>query len=292
MSNKAAPTQIGPYQLVALIHSSPVGQLWQAYHPGQQRSCALKTLLDHFHKDKEKVGYLKWEYEVGAKLEHPRVIRTYEFSNDRGIPYLTTEWFQAPNLKQRIQQGTENLAPIASKIILQSTEALAYFNGLGWVHRDIKPENFLVANDGEVKLIDFALAQRRKTGIARLFATRSKVQGTRSYISPEQIRGSAFDERSDLYSLACTFFELLAGRPPLVGTSTNDLLSKHLKATPPRLESLNKNVTPEFAELIRRALAKEPAERPSMQDFLRQVQYIRIFRRIPPTPAPVPPAAK
>ncbi len=101
-------------------------------------------------------------------------------------------------------------------------------------------------------------------------------------MSPEQIRGEALDGRADLYSFACTIHELLSGKPPFTGTSANELLTKHLKSSPPSLEALNPNVTPEFAQLIRRSLAKNPDARPkSVDDFLREFRMIRVFKMTP-----------
>ena len=85
------------------------------------------------------------------------------------------------------------------------------------MHRDIKPDNFLVTEDGDVKLIDFALAQRIRTGLSRLFAGRTKVQGTRSYMAPEQIRGKPLDGRTDVYSFGCMLYELLSGKAAVHG---------------------------------------------------------------------------
>jgi len=285
VSSKPPLGNLGPYRLLASVHTSPIGRVYQAQRGEAGGYFALKTLLEPFHKDRVKVGYLKWEHAVGAKLDHPRVIQTHEFAIDRAGPYLAMEWFAAPNLKERIQQGTASIAYLIPKIILQATEALAYLNSQGWVHRDVKPENFLASDDGEVKLIDFALAQRRRTGLTRLLAPKAKVQGTPSYMSPEQIRGLPLDQRADLYSLACTLFELCAGKPPFAGSTTTDLLTRHLRNSPPRLDGAADNITPEFAELIRLAMAKEPADRPtSTEEFLLYLQAVRVFRRTPPPP--------
>jgi serine/threonine protein kinase len=183
-----------------------------------------------------------------------------------------------------IHQGIEALQPAVPGLIRKAAEGLAYLHSQGWIHRDVKPDNFLMKPDGQVKLIDFALAIRRKGGLARLFAGRSKIQGTRSYMSPEQIRGQPLDERADLYSFGCMVYELLGGKPPYTGTSTNDLLTKHLRAPIPPLGASNRNVHEDFAELARRLLAKQPEERPaSMADFLRELRGMQVFK--------VPPAA-
>jgi eukaryotic-like serine/threonine-protein kinase len=222
---------------------------------------------------------------VGHGLDHPNVIKIYSFGRDRENCYLVMELFQAPNLKQLIHQGVDALEPIADMFIRKAAEGLAYLHSKGWVHRDVKPDNFLVKPTGDVKLIDFALAVRRKKGLARLFAGRSKIQGTRSYMSPEQIRGQPLDERADIYSFGCMTYELLGGKPPFTGTSTNDLLNKHLRAAIPPLQGANRNVTDEFANLLRSMLAKKAEERPqSMNDFLNELNVTSLFK--------IPPAAR
>lgn len=280
-----APGYIGSYRLLNVVNTGQTSQIWQAYDDSAKRFVGVKVLLPKFRKNREQAGYLRWEYNVGSKLIHKRIIRILEFGSDRGAPYLAMEWFSAPNLKNWIRQGTDRFAHLIPSIIIQATEALAFMNQQGWVHRDIKPDNYLVSEQGDVKLIDFALAARNRRGLGKLFTSRSKVQGTRSYMAPEQILGKTLDERADLYSLGCTIFELLAGKPPFTGANANDLLNKHLRNAPPPLESTNNNVTPEFAALIRRAMAKDPAQRPNtVGDFLTSVRMARVFKRMPQAP--------
>ncbi len=140
-----------------------------------------------------------------------------------------------------------------------------------------------MGKQGEVKLIDFALAVKKKGGLARLFSTKSKIQGTRSYMSPEQIRGQTLDQRADLYSFGCMVYELLGGKPPFTGSTTNELLNKHLRSAIPPLQGSNRNVSDEFAALAKSMLAKDPDQRPdSMADFLREMRGIPLFK-VPPT---------
>lgn len=279
---KETPGYLGPYRLLNVVNTSHTSQIWQAYHDGQQQIVAIKALLPKFHRDREHCGYLQREYTVGRQVVHPRVIRVFCFDRDRGTPYVAMEWFPARNMKQWLLQGTEKIAHLLPKIVQQAAEGLAYFNQQGWVHRDIKPDNFLANEEGEVKLIDFAIARRERRGLSRLLAPRAKVQGTRSYMAPEQIRGSAPDRRADVYSFGCTVHELLSGKPPYTGVSANDLLKKHLKAPPPSLEAANSNVTPEFAQLVRRMLAKDPSARPeSVEEFLQEFRMMRMFRVMP-----------
>ena len=214
---QGSPGYLGPYRLLNVVHTGHAGQIWQAYDDAHQRIVGIKTLLEKARKDREQLHYMHVEYAIGSKLKHPHVIETYSLDTDRGQPYLAMEWFSAPNMKQRLLQNGKGMARLIPKIIDQAADALAYFNQLGWVHRDIKPDNFLVADDGTVKLIDFALAKRARHGLLKWFSRRSKIQGTKSYMSPEQIRGQALDGRADLYSFACTVYELVSGKPPLYG---------------------------------------------------------------------------
>src|SRR5690606_33989896 len=115
------------------------------------------------------------------------------------------------------------------QIIREAAAGLAYVHSQGWIHRDVKPDNFLVNDEGHVKLIDFNIAIKKPGLLGKLLPTKSKVQGTQSYMSPEQIRGDNIDERADLYSFGCTLHELVCGKPPFTGTTTNDLLNKHLR---------------------------------------------------------------
>ena len=283
--SKAAPGYLGSYRLLNVVNTGQTSQMWQAYHDGLQQFFAIKMLLEKYRKDREQIAYLKQEYAVGSKIVHDRIIRIHEYSVERGIPFLALEWFSAPNMKVRIRQGLEAIGYMMPTIALGATEGLAYLGSQGWVHRDIKPDNFLVTDNGDVKLIDFSLAVRCKGILGKFLASKTKVQGTRSYISPEQIRGEGLDLRADVYSLACTLFELTSGKLPYTGTTTNELLTKHLKAPLPPLEAANPNVTPEFAQLIRRAMAKEPSARPkSAADFLIELRGIRVFRRDPSPP--------
>ncbi len=287
----ASQERIGPYRLSNLVLTGQTSQVWEAYHDLKKEKFAIKMLLSQFSQDREHVAYLKHEFEVGSKLKHPNVIRIYELGKHQGSPYIVMELFAYPNLKQYINRGADRLAYFVPGIIKQAGEGLAYLNQQGWIHRDVKPDNFLMNFEGEVKLIDFALAYRVPKGLGKLFASKPKVQGTLSYLAPEQIRREAVDERTDVYSFACVVFQLVYGKPPFTAPSAPELLQKHLRAVPPRLEAMNKNVTPEFSDLIIRALAKRPKDRPeSLEAFLREFARTRVFKVAPRAPDEAPEA--
>ena len=274
---------LGSYRLLTQIRAGKTCQIWEAMHDSKQQKFALKVLPAEFVHDREQVQLLKHEFAVGQALRHPRVIQSHELGIDRETYYLAMELCAAPNLKQAIQGGTESLYPHVTSIITQAGEGLAYFHSRGWVHRDIKPDNFLLTGGGDIKLIDFALAQRIRRGLMRLLPSRAgKIQGTRSYMSPEQIRGGRLDHRADIYSFGCMLYELLSGRPPFTGNSTNELLTKHLKAAPPSLQGANRLVSDPFAHMVKKMMSKEPKKRPnSMNEFLDQFRCLAVFKDEP-----------
>jgi serine/threonine protein kinase len=279
----------GSYRRLNVVNTGQSSRLWQAYDDRNHRFVGIKTLLDQYARQKDQIQILKWEYDVGSKLSHPKLIHIFEFDWHHKIPYLVMEWFSAPNLKMWVNRGYAQYCTYLPKLIPEMVEGLLYLHEQGWTHRDIKPDNFLFSNEsGEMKLIDFALARRIAKGFSKIFATKSKTQGTASYMSPEQICGRPPDPRMDIYSLGCTFYELLTTRLPFAGESMNDLLHKHLTTPPPPIAQRNKNITPEFAAILKIMLAKKIDDRPkSTEELLKMIHATRIFRRSPaPTDVP------
>jgi serine/threonine protein kinase len=257
--------------------------IWEAVHTISGKRVALKALLQERAKDREEIAYLKHELAVGRPFKNPNVIEIYESEIDRDIPFLVLEYFNSINLKQAIRADADRILGNFASIAEQSAEGLRYLHDQGWVHCDVKPDNFLVNNECHVKLIDFAIARRAAGGLGKLFGGRNKVvKGTRSYMSPEQIRGQAVDPRSDIYGLGCMFFELLGGRPPYTAVSPNELLNRHLSAAVPSLLAMNSNVSTELADLIARMLAKKRSQRPqSMEELIHEMKDIRPFKSRP-----------
>jgi serine/threonine protein kinase len=276
----------GNYRLVRLIRAGHTCNVWEAVKEDDGARYALKILKPEERQNKTEIATLRHEYEVAHEFRHPNIIRIYEFNTELEIPYLVMELFNANNLKILLRQGSERLFPIVKEIVDQAAEALYYYHEKGWIHRDVKPDNFLVSETGVVKLIDFAISIRPVTGFAKFtqgwFST---VQGTRSYMSPEQIRNQALDARADVYSFGCVLFELVTGKAPFTGDSPNDLLNRHLMAPAPSAQVLSPNVSSEFAELIRRMMAKKREDRPSnMWEFLKIFRQIRHFKVLPKPP--------
>ncbi len=279
----SAHDRVGSYRLLSLVGTGRSCQVWEAINDTTHQRLALKILSHEFAEDKEQVAFLKHEYGVGHGLSHPNVMHIYEFGVRSNAIFLAMDLFAAQNVKQLILQGVEEIAYLAQSIAEQSAAGLGYLHSRGWVHRDVKPDNFLINKKGEVKLIDFALAERSKGFLGKLLSKKSKIQGTRSYMSPEQIRGRGVDPRSDIYSLGCMLYELIGGKPPFTGQSTQELLTKHLTAGAPAvMGSGGREVTPEFSQLLKKMIAKKPQDRPpSMDDVVSALRGMKIFHRTP-----------
>jgi len=277
------PERLGAYRLIKPLGQGQVCQLWEVERGIGGDRLAMKLVLAG--KDsREQIRSLRHEYNVGRFLRHPNVVRAFEFYSSHEATFVLMELFSPINLKQMLRESPERLQAHIQHIIRGAAEGVAYMHHKGWVHRDIKPDNFLVEMEsGNVKLIDFNLAQRRRGLLSRLLPGKSKVQGTPSYMSPEQIRGDgSVDERSDVYSFACTAYELLAGKPPFTGSSQKELFNKHLRSRPPSLKATVGAINPAFASLIDRSLYKDPQRRPaSMRDLLDELGKTEVFKSPP-----------
>jgi serine/threonine protein kinase len=197
---------------------------------------------------------------------------------------MLLELFKVPNLKQQIiSGGYKKLAHRAKAVLAAAAGSLAHLHEKGWIHRDIKPDNFLLRDDDVIKLIDFNLARKPAGGLSKLFGGKTKViQGTHSYMSPEQIRGQSLDVRSDIYSLGCLIHEFFSGKPPFTANSPNELLQAHLSRRPQPITVFDKNITPEFATYVQRMMAKDPKDRPAtMKDVMMEIKTAKIFYNTP-----------
>jgi serine/threonine protein kinase len=269
--------------LLRLIRAGTTAAVWEAMRIDEKERIALKILMERYRKDKEAIRQLKHEARVGKDLIHPFVIKIFSYHEDQGFPLIAMQLFNSKNLKIEMRERPEFMMANLSTIIWNCAKGLEHLHQKGWIHCDIKPDNFLADEQANVKLIDFSIAvkaKKRVGGLASLLgASKQKtIRGTRSYISPEQIRRIYPDHRSDIYGFGCMLFELLSGKLPFAGNSPEDLLHKHISAPLPTLEACS-DASPEFANLVRRMMAKKPEDRvQSMGEFLSIYEKIEIFK--------------
>jgi eukaryotic-like serine/threonine-protein kinase len=279
--SEAAET-IGNYRLLKLMGTGQTSQVYEVVENSSGRHFAMKLLLPEKIDNPQCRAFLLHEAEVGLTLAHENCIRITHVSRDPKNPYFVMEFFPAGSLKVRLmKKETEFLRQNMQDILRQTATALAFMNAKGWVHRDIKPDNVLVNASGSVRVIDFAIAKRieKPSFFGSLFRRKGTVQGTRSYMSPEQIRGQPLDGRADIYSFGCMCYELIGGRTPFRGSTSQELLTKHITEKPISLQALNPDVTKEFADLALHMLAKKREDRPKdFHEVLMKMRAMRVYK--------------
>ena len=287
----AAQQIVGNYRMFHLIRAGAIYEIWAVRPVSENTAYAMKWLPPGPKYSRSNVAELKHEYHVGSSLVHPSVIKTLDFGNTSNGAFMLLELFKVPNLKQQIiSGGYKKLHHRAKEILAACAAGLAHLHEKGWIHRDIKPDNFLLREDNVVKLIDFNLARKPAGGLSKLFGIKSQVDGTHSYMSPEQIRGQTLDARADIYSFGCMLHEFFSGKPPFTANSKNELLQRHLSSRPQPLTVFDKNITPEFAAYVQRMMAKEAKDRPAnMKDVMMELKTQKMFYNTPQPPSEAAP---
>jgi serine/threonine protein kinase len=272
---------IGGYKLRTLLQTGQTSQVFEVIEPHSNRHFAMKILLpEAASKPEERKGLFN-EAEIGVKLAHQNVIRIFKVNRSQESPHFIMEFFPSGSLRLRLQaKDMKFIREHARKIFKEAATGLAYMNAMGYVHRDVKPDNILVNSLGDTKIIDFAISIKMQSGFfAKLFKGKKRPQGTPSFMSPEQIKDELLDGRADIYSYACTLYELTTGRKPFVGSTQGDLLMRHFteKAVPP--SSYNKDLTEEFGAFVLKMMTKKRDDRlKSFHEVLIELKKIKIFK--------------
>ncbi|MDH3271963.1 MAG: tetratricopeptide repeat-containing serine/threonine-protein kinase [Gemmatimonadota bacterium] len=201
------------------------------------------------------------EIEIAAGLTHPHIVPVLDSGRAGGLLYYVMPFVEGPTLKERLEREGELAIEDAVRIAREIGDALAYAHGQGVVHRDVKPANILV-EAGHAVLSDFGIAQALSEADQTRLTTAGVSLGTPSYMSPEQASGDhEIDGRSDLYSLGCVVYEMLAGEPPYTGRTVHAVLARKLTEPMPGLRSVRETVPEALEHATRRALARLPADR-------------------------------
>lgn len=314
-------TTIGNYRITGELAQGGMGSVYRGRHVSLPREVVVKSIkLASFpvqHQGPLKARFLREAY-IQSQLDHPNIVRVYEFFTPADNYYLVMEFIEGMSLRDLIRRQGALEPAHAIGLLRQALSALDYAHNFsyldesgkrlkGIVHRDIKPANLLLDGMARLKITDFGIVKfQGDTGMTRAGFN----PGTLEYMSPEQIRGYEVDARSDLYSLGVTFYEALTGRlpfPPSETGSDYEVARGHIEQSPPPIASFKPDIPAHLAELIMRSLAKKPEERyQSAAEFLDAVnryerngepvthsvtELITDTRPIPPAPetnSPVP----
>jgi serine/threonine protein kinase len=251
----------GRYALEVLLGSGGMGEVWRALDEELDRPVAVKVLREVF-ADPELAKRFRREARIAARLQHPGITVVHDVGSDDGRLFMVMELLHGRDLGAVLAEAPAGL-PVGAVVSLaiQAAGALQAAHAEHVVHRDLKPANLFLLTDGQLKLCDFGIA-RAVDATAGLTHTGQAI-GTPAYMSPEQCLGKQVAERSDLYSLGCVMYALLAGRPPFAEGEPLAVMFQHLNAHPPPLRTTRPDLSPELDRLVMELLAKDPAHRPA-----------------------------
>jgi eukaryotic-like serine/threonine-protein kinase len=250
--------QDGRYRAVRRIDAGGMGEVWEAEDTLLGRRVAVKVLAEELAGDLVAVRRFRREARATAKLDHPNVIRVFDFV-DGEAPFLIMELLEGQTLADRLRRDGA-LAPLeGARIAAAVADGLDVAHRAGIIHRDIKPSNIMLTASGEVKVMDFGIAAAWEAHST----TGQQLLATASYAPPERITGGRASPAGDLYSLGVVLYEMLTGRPPFLADNAEQLLRAHLQAAPRPVRALVFWVPPEIAAACEAALAKDPAARPA-----------------------------
>ena len=249
---------IGEFELREAIGVGGMGAVFRALDTPLDRHVALKILPPDQAADPEVVQRFYQEGRAAARLDHENIARVFTIGHDGRYHYIASNTSRATTIRQRVEHNGPLPVDEAVNFTLQIADALVHAAERGVVHRDIKPSNIIVTPQGRAKLVDMGLARRFERGSDDGLTQSGMTLGTFDYISPEQARDPRdVDVRSDLYSLGCTLFHMLTGRPPFPEGTVLQKLIQHQEEPPPDVRSLNPAVPPDLAAIIVKLMAKD-----------------------------------
>ena len=245
-----------------------MGEVYRASDERLARDVALKLLKPSLAHDQDRLRRFEQEARAAAALNHPNIVAIYDIGFHEGAPYIVSELLEGQTLRQRLLAGPLSTKQAADYGI-QIAQGLVAAHDKRIVHRDLKPENLFITRDGRVKILDFGIAKLTtpEPTADRAMATLTtqtksgSVLGTVAYMSPEQLRGKAVDQRSDIFSFGAILYEMLVGHRAFAGETEVDTITAVLREEPPEMTVGGQNIPSAFDRIIRHCLEKEPENR-------------------------------
>ena len=278
--------QFGRYQVVRMIGQGGMATVYEACEPRLNRRVAIKVMHAALAASPELLARFEVEARIVNGIYHPGIVAVYDLARLRdGAVYLVMEFIEGETLAHRLARQVSRRLDLAEiyRLTRQIADTLGTVHFHGIVHRDVKPDNLMLVTDSfvaggvRIKLIDFGLAKivndnPKPSGLD----TRVGVGlGTVDYIAPEQILDARnSNDRADVYSLGCIVFELAAGRKPFIGDNNLQILGSHLTRPAPDVQEFSPELPRQLASLVASMLAKEPQQRPSMRQVVRNLDLI------------------
>lgn len=259
--------KLGNYQVVSLLGSGGMGDVYLAKDLKLGREVAIKTVPPAFAEDSERLRRLENEARAAASLNHPNIATLYSVEEIDGLLFITMEHIDGQPMRELITPGGLHLDAFLNWFT-QLADALMHAHEKGVIHRDIKPSNILITQSGVPKILDFGLARINRSEVEGLKAVETMsltgegvILGTPAYMSPEQAEGKEVDHRSDIFSFGVLMYEALTGRKPFLGDSYAAMISSILKESPVSVAELRSGLPSMLVRLIKRCLSKSRQHR-------------------------------
>jgi Flp pilus assembly secretin CpaC/tetratricopeptide (TPR) repeat protein len=260
------------YRLIRLLGRGGMGAVYLAEHRHMARPVALKVINSEILNKRGSLRRFEQEVRTAAKLDHPNIVAAYDADQAGNLHFLVMEYVEGQNLADYLKEQCSMPVKQACGIIRQAARGLQHAHERGMVHRDIKPHNLMLTPSGQVKVLDFGLARFAAEPGSEMnegeaspkphLTGAGAVMGSADYIAPEQARdGHAADCRSDIYSLGCTLYHLLANQPPFPEGTAPEKLHRHGTQDPRGLTTLRPEVPNELAKVVAKMMAKRPEDR-------------------------------
>lgn len=255
----------GRYEIIEKIGSGGMAVVYRGKDKKLDRYVTVKVLREEFIGDEEFIERFRSEACSAARLSHPNIVRAYDVGEDGDINYIVNEYIHGDTLKKAIKEKAPFDSRSTINVAIQIASALSQAHKAHIVHRDIKPQNILVGTDGVVKVTDFGIA---RAATASTLTTTANAAGSVHYFSPEQARGGYVDEKSDVYSLGITMFEMITGVLPFQGNNSVSIALMHINDELPDIRQYNPNCSRSLEGIIRKATMKKADERYASIDLL------------------------
>ena len=263
LAGKHRGFRLKQYKLLDQIGKGGMSHVYLAEHMVMERRVALKVLPKQRVKDRSYLARFKLEARAAARLDDPNIVRVYDIDHEGDTHYIVMEYVNGRDLHQTVGHDGPLKYEVAADYIAQVARGLQHAHEMGLVHRDIKPANCLVDPHKTVKLLDMGLAKLTDDETSLTLANDENVLGTADYLAPEQALNShAADARADIYSLGCTLYFLLAGKPPFPDGSISERLLKHQVEQPASLLTFRPDCPLSLMEICTRMMCKKPEDRP------------------------------
>lgn len=259
----------GRYEVLEKIGTGGMSDVYKAKDQKLNRFVAVKVLKQEFSENRNFVSKFRVEAQAAAGLMHPNIVNVYDVGEEDGIHYIVMELVEGITLKKYIEKKVRLTTKEAISIAIQVAMGIEAAHNNHIIHRDIKPQNIMISKEGKVKVTDFGIAKAASSNTIT-----SNVMGSVHYTSPEQARGGFSDEKSDIYSMGITMFEMLTGRVPFNGDTTVSIAIKHIQDEMPSIRDYVPEVPVSVENIVMKCTQKSPDRRyQCMSDMIKDLKH-------------------